>query len=315
MDEGHGAVLLDAALEMRPYTAPPVAAPSFSVVIPTAGRPRYLERCLDALGRVEPPSGGLEVVVVNDGGGTAIENVVAAAGTPLVARIVSPDGTGPSAARNAGAAAGEGTHVAFTDDDCEPRRGWLVALESALARIPGAAAGGRTVNGVPGDRGASASQIVVDALHSQFNRDPSSPRFFASSNMALPREEFLAVGGFDPGFRYAEDREFCERWLRSGRRFVAAPEAVVDHMRTLTPGEFWRQHHGYGRGARAFSRARSGDGAHADTAGVLRGLVAGLRRADGGGRLPVAAYVALSQVATATGYLREAVSPRSGRRR
>ena len=73
------------------------------------------------------------------------------------------------------------------------------------------------MNGVPDDAGAIASQAVVDALHSQFNGDGSEPRFFASSNLAVPAEDFEAIGGFDEGFRYAEDREFCERWLRSGQ--------------------------------------------------------------------------------------------------
>jgi GT2 family glycosyltransferase len=153
---------------------------------------------------------------------------------------------------------------------------------------------------------------VVDALHSRFNEDSRRPRFFASSNLAVPREEFLAIGGFDEGFRYAEDREFCERWVRTGRSFVAVPEAIVVHMRTLTAVEFWRQHHGYGRGAWAFSRARCEPG-NAETRGILRAMLAELRRVDPSiGRLRTAAYLLLSQLATATGYLRGALTPGKG---
>ena len=274
------------------------------MVVPTVGRPRYLEGCLAALARVDTPQGGFEVVVVNDGGGEAIERVVGGAG--LDARLVAPPRTGPSAARNAGAATARGRHVAFTDDDCEPRREWLLELERALAGAPGAAAGGITLNGAPRSTGAAASQVVVDSLHTQFNRDPAFPRFFASQNLAVPAEDFREIGGFDESFRYGEDREFCERWLRRGHRFVTAPAAVVDHMRILGLAEFWRQHHGYGRGARAFARSRGAGGRGEDTGGVLRGLAAETRRT---GSARVAAYVALSQLATATGYARELLSP------
>jgi GT2 family glycosyltransferase len=281
--------------------------PRYSVVIPTAGRPSYLERCLASLAGVDPPGGGFEVVVVNDGGGKATERVVANAPPSLNARVAPADGTGPSAARNTGAAAAQGSFIAFTDDDCEPRPEWLVALGRALEANPGAAVGGTTVNGAPDDPGAVASQIVVDALHARFNRDPKLPRFFASSNIAVPREEFRAVGGFDPRYRYAEDREFCERWIRSGRRFAGAPDAIVDHMRTLSARQFVRQHHGYGRGAWAFRRARESGGG--DTAGVLRQMAREGRRASAGrGSVRVAAYLTLSQLATASGYAREAVA-------
>lgn len=276
--------------------------PGFSVVVPTVGRPRYLDGCLAALARLAPPDGGFEVLVVNDGGGEAIERVVGAASAE--ARLVAPPRTGPSAARNAGAAAARGRYVAFTDDDCEPRREWLVELERVLVAEPGAAAGGVTLNGAPQSAGATASQVVVDSLHAQFNRDPGSPRFFASQNVAFPAESFREIGGFDEGFRYAEDRELCERWLRSDRRLIAARGAIVDHMRTLNLGEFWHQHHGYGRGAWAFAHRR---GAGNDTGGVLRALAAEARRS---GSMRVAAYVALSQLATAAGYLREVASGR-----
>ena len=279
-------------------------APLFTVVVPTVGRPGYLEGCLTALAGLDFARDRYEVVVVNDGGGEPTAEVVARFAGELDLRSTEPARSGPSGARNAGAAAARGTCVAFTDDDCRPRPDWLAELERALAAEPGAGAGGVTLNGAPQSAGAAASQIVVDALHEQFNRD--APRFFASQNIALPAEGFAAVGGFDEGYRYGEDREFCERWLRSGRTLVAAPAALVDHMRTLSLGEFWRQHQGYGRGARTFAGTRGTGGRRDDTRGVARAMAEGARRS---GSARVAAYVALSQVATTVGYAREAVRP------
>ena len=287
--------------------------PVFSVVVPTKGRPRYLTGCLEALAALDYAREDYEVVVVNDGGGAAIEALVASFAERLAIRLAAPPRGGPAAARNAGADAAAGRFVAFTDDDCEPEPGWLAAMERALGADPDAAAGGRTVNGVPGDRAATATQIVVDALHDHFNRDAGGPRFFDSGNLAVAAGAFRDAGGFDEDFRYAEDREFCERFLGSGRRLVAAPDAIVRHMRTLTLSEFWGQHYGYGRGAWAFARSRSG-GVGRDRAGVLSEIVRAARRAGSSSRdrVAIGAYVATSQAATAAGYAREAVRRGSG---
>jgi GT2 family glycosyltransferase len=287
--------------------------PLISVVVPTKGRPRYLERCLAALAAADYPPGRFETVVVDDSAGPEIGRVAAAAPAAAAVEVVRAHGRGPSSARNAGAGAARGRYVAFTDDDCEPAPRWLTEFERALEANPGAAAGGRTRNGVTGDSAAAASQLVIDAVHAQFNRDPAAPRFFASYNVAFPAAAFRDLGGFDERFRYAEDRELCARWVASGHRFVHAPDALVLHMRRLALRDFWRQHYGYGRGAWTFARARAGDpAAGADRANVLRELLAGAHRQDAR-RAPVVAYLALSQLATGAGFGREAVAARARR--
>jgi GT2 family glycosyltransferase len=289
--------------------------PVISVVVPTKGRLSSLEHCLDALRKADFGRERFEVVVANDRGGEQVEALVASYAGELQAAIARPQRTGPSAARNAGAAAARGAYLAFTDDDCEPAPSWLSALERSLAENPGAAVGGRVENGIPENLGAVATQVVVDALHAHFNRDPRSPRFFASSNVAFPADAFRSVGGFDEGFRYAEDREVCERWVRTGHRFVSAPDAIVIHLRTLGLREFMAQHYGYGRGALAFHRCRGQEQRGGEQSGVLMELAREtLRNHEHHGRLAVAGYVALSQFATAAGFAREAVAG-SGRPR
>jgi GT2 family glycosyltransferase len=282
--------------------------PLISVVVPTKGRLSSLEGCLEALRKADFEREQFEVVVANDRGGELVESLVASFADELQAAIARPQRTGPSAARNAGAAAARGAYVAFTDDDCEPAPSWLPALERSLEENPGAAVGGRVENGMPQNLGAVATQVVVDALHAHFNQDPRSPRFFASSNVAFPADAFRSMGGFDEGFRYAEDREVCERWVRTGHRFVSAPDAVVIHIRTLGLREFIAQHYGYGRGALAFHRAVGREQRRAARSGVLRELAREtLRRHDHHGRMALGGYVVLSQLATATGFARQAV--------
>jgi GT2 family glycosyltransferase len=289
--------------------------PVISVVVPTKGRVRSLERCLAALHASDYERDRFEVVVANDRGMEEVEALVGSFADRVNASTTRPKRAGPSAARNAGAAAASGAFVAFTDDDCEPEAGWLAALERSLEANPGAAAGGTVQNGVPENLGAVVTQAVVDALHTAFNRDRGAPRFFASSNVAFPAEAFRALGGFDEDARYAEDRELCERWVDAGHRFASAPDAVVVHMRTLGLREFMGQHYGYGRGAFGFSRDQPAERRRGDRAAVLRELAhESLRPHPGHARLSVAGYAALSQIATAAGFAREAARSALGRR-
>jgi glycosyltransferase involved in cell wall biosynthesis len=282
--------------------------PVMSVVVPTRGRPEYLERCLSALANTDYPGERFEVVVVNDGDDGRIARVVSSAADRLTTTLAVPAHRGPSSARNAGAREAKGRYIAFTDDDCEPAPGWLAALERTLRAEEGAAVGGRTLNGAPDNAPAAATQLVVDSVHAHFNRNPRAPRFFASYNVAFPAQAFRALGGFDERFRYAEDREMCERWVRTGHRFAYEPEALVLHIRTLTLGEFLRQHYGYGRGAWAFHRARGAQADPSDRSGVLRALLRELRAGTVRDRPTILLYVALSQLATAAGIAREAAS-------
>jgi GT2 family glycosyltransferase len=286
-------------------------SPVFSVVVPTVGRERQLEGCLGALAGLDYPRERLEVVVVNDSGKEAIDELAARWRERLPLTVVSTGTAGPSAARNAGAATARGLFIAFTDDDCEPTDGWLRAFEPVLEENPGCAAGGTLVNGGRG-RFAAGSQTVLNATHDHFNRDPSSPRFYASCNIAFPAEEFRAVGGFDEGLLHGEDRELCMRWLRSGRRLVPAPSAVVRHMRELTAREFWRQHFDYGKGAWPMrDRYDLGMGRFRLEAGFYSELARHVWRDRNGNGLATAAALAVtSQIALAAGFAREGLVSR-----
>jgi cellulose synthase/poly-beta-1,6-N-acetylglucosamine synthase-like glycosyltransferase len=272
----------------------------------------YLKNCLGAATRLDYPRERFEVVIVNDGGGEAVEKVASRFEEQLALTIVRTAGLGAATARNAGMHRGRGSFIAFTDDDCQPEGGWLSSLERALESNPGAAIGGTIVNGGRG-AWAAGSQAVLDAAHAHWNGGPAGPRFFASCNIAFPADGLRAVGGFDESFAFAEDRELCARWLRSGRRFAHAPGAIVRHHRELTPAEFWRQHFRYGRGAWAFHRTRAqrGWGRFALEPGFYSELARQVhRRRDGAGRPSVAALGAISQLANAAGFAREALIPR-----
>lgn len=271
----------------------PKPDPYVSVIVPTHGRPEQLADCVAALGALDYPRDRLEVIVVED-----------------------VDGDGPAAARNRGAERARGDLFAFTDDDCRPSPDWLRALANGWARDREAAVGGRTTNGVGDNPFARASQTIVDLVYEHYNGNGVGARFFASNNLLVPAEAFHALGGFDERFHTSEDRDFCARWLESGRRLAHAPDAVVVHAPRLTFGRFFRKHFDYGRGAYRYHQARPGSvaasvgaelGFHRRLPALVRPVLAAQ---DAGCAASLAALLAAWQAANALGFAWEALTAR-----
>ena len=221
----------------RPAMPDDADAPIASIVIPTHDRPSQLERCLTSVAAARAP-GPIEVVVVDDGGSVPLDRIVEPFREAIGAVLIRKPHGGPGAARNLGVARARGRYIVFTDDDCAFDEGAIVAFVDGLAAVPGAMVGGRTINALPGNPFAAASQAIVDAVYAYNNSDPADARFFASNNMAVERSAILACGGFDERFTgAAEDRELCDRWRHRGGRLVYRPEAVVYHAHDLAARE------------------------------------------------------------------------------
>jgi GT2 family glycosyltransferase len=193
--------------------------------------------------------------VADDGGGVPLDDVVRDAGMPV--RLVPGTHGGPAAARNRGAAVARGQVLAFIDDDCTAEDGWLAALASRLDDGP-AVVGGRVLNGLPENQYARAGQTLLGFLYRYYHEDQNGlTPFFTTNNLAIRRDDFDSVGGFDPSFEFAsEDRDFSERCRDRGLALVYAPEAEVRHARPLTLRSFLQQHLSYGEGAWRFHQVR-----------------------------------------------------------
>jgi len=291
---------------------PSRAMPTFSVIIPTYGRPDQLRNCLDTLVEVDPPDGGFEVVIVDDGTPEPLEPQLRPWLDRLQLTVLRQENSGPGPARNLGLAAARGQFIAFTDDDCLIDPGWLRAFESAFLHQPRAMLGGRT-HQQPGDPYSETNQLIFNAVHRFFNESGQGVRFFPSNNLAVSAAMLRQVGGFDPRFfpHASEDRELCDRWLHLGHDLTYVPEAYLIHARPASLRKYWRQHFTYGRGALHYHRLRAerGSGRLRDDAVFHRRLPALLREPLG--QLPfhkrTVALVLLGvwQLANATGYFKE----------
>lgn len=286
----------------------------FSIIIPTYRRPHQLTECLRALGELEYPAEQFEVIVVDDGSLEPPKEIVETFSKRMRVRLITMPHGGPGLARNTGAVSAEGRYLVFTDDDCRLAPNYLRVIDARLVSQPDIGVGGRTQNVLAGDVFAEATQQLIDHLYAHFNDALTPPRFFPTTSLVVSRDQFCELGGFDVSFPFAggEDRDFCERWVAAGFKFLYAPEAVVYHSHALDLRAFLSQHFNYGRGRFFLLRARKLRGEQQrpslEPAGFYIGL---LRRPMRDGFGPHSArltlLLALTQFSYAMGYARERI--------
>jgi glycosyltransferase involved in cell wall biosynthesis len=230
----------------------------FSIIVPTYNRPERLQACLQSIAQLDYPRDRFEVVVVDDGSSTPLDETVAPFQPQLALTLIRQLNAGPASARNTGATHATGQFLVFTDDDCVMVPNYLSVLEHHVHRSPDRLIGGQTLNALPDNLCSAASQLLIDYLYSYYN-ETSEACFFASNNFAMPAAQFHTLGGFSTSFPLAagEDREFCDRWLHQGYKMLYAPTVQIRHAHHLTLQKFWRQHFNYGRGAFCFHQVRA----------------------------------------------------------
>lgn len=205
--------------------------PSVAVVVATRGRAGLLPRLVEALAAQRLP-GALEAVVVDDASPDdtwpTLERLAATAPFPLRPLRLARR-AGPATARNAGWRATTAPVIAFTDDDCVPRPGWLAALLRALD------AGADLVQGrtVP-----NPNQLHRRRAFARTIETTAESGFYETCNMAYRRSVLKALGGFDERFRhpYGEDTDLAWRAKEAGYTSAFASDAEVWH--DVVPSSF-----------------------------------------------------------------------------
>jgi GT2 family glycosyltransferase len=218
----------------------------FSVIICTRNGRARIGKGLEAVRNMT--GGGFETIVVDDGSDDGTADFVAE-NFPWV-RLLRLDFRGLSAARNAGAAASNGEILAFTDDDCEPDREWLVRLSRVFADGRFVAVGGPNLPPKP-QSWREAVVCVAAGAPSHVMLDDEEAEHLPGCNLAVTKLACEAIGGFDPAFHTAgDDVDFCWRLRAAGFRLGFAPGAFVWHWRRPSILAFLSQQLGYGRAER-----------------------------------------------------------------
>ena len=231
---------------VRPEAAE-VRTLEFSVIVCTRNGRTRIGACLEAIGKME--GGGFETIVVDDGSADGTADFVEA-NFPWVNLLRLDPGMGLSTARNEGAAIAKGGVLAFTDDDCEPDREWIARLRPVFLTGKFAAAGGPNLPPPP-RTWEEAVVCAAPGAPSHVMLDDEEAEHLPGCNIAVTREAFDEIGGFDPQFHTAgDDVDFCWRLRDAGYRLGFSPGAFVWHWRRPSVSTFLNQQIGYGKAER-----------------------------------------------------------------
>ncbi len=181
---------------------------------------------------------GDELVVVDnasaDGSAELVEELA-----PAATLVRETENLGFAEGVNRGVAAARGDLVVLLNPDAVPQPGFREAIARPLADGRGWAAwqglvtaeGGAIVNtlgGVLHFTGIAWAGGAGDPVPAQPR--PGEVPFVSGACLAIPRETWERIGGFDPGyFMYHEDVELSLRLRIEGGRVGIEPTAVVDH--------------------------------------------------------------------------------------
>jgi len=230
----------------------PRPEPSFSIVIPTFGRPRGLARLLNSLAPQIAGRLGREVIVVNDGSEESAYDAILNRHRGWVTYIVSEKNRGPSAARNSGAKAASGDFLVFIDDDCAPPMDWLDRLTRLLALDSNLDAIGGTTRPLESQHPDWFEKLLIEGgCH-------PNPVFYedqlivmVSACLAVRRTVFDTLGGFvEKVTPLAEDRNLTTRLRVAGAKCTIEPSWFVYHDMSSTPKQHFRRYFNYGRGVK-----------------------------------------------------------------
>ncbi|MCI0616220.1 glycosyltransferase, partial [bacterium] len=209
--------------------------PKTSVIVLTRNRVQSLLRTLNSLKNLNYPN--YEVIVVDN---DSTDNTKEMALQHDVIYVHAPARCGIGNCRQLGAMRSTGEIIAFCDDDCIPSSDWLNHLVRRLTNEPDLGLiGGQVINiGFPGKNGSGKKFKGRSRLGKNgkivFVEDPREAEFFGNMNLALRREVFEEIGGYDPFFHVMEEIDLALRIRKRGYRIDFEPEAVLQHYYTGT---------------------------------------------------------------------------------
>jgi GT2 family glycosyltransferase len=234
--------------------------PSASIVIPTRGRPAYLEVALSSIAP-QARAAGAEVLVIDDAGaspeGRRQAERFGARYEPHEREL------GLNVARNTGVERSGGELVVFVDDDVEAGPGWLNALLTAAREHPDVdVLAGQIRPRLEGREPRTCGREGPPITTLRLGGSDTDTEYAWGANMAIRRAALARVGAFDVSLAHGGDEQEWQDRLRAlepGARVLYVAGAAVDHRRTGQDSRLRalaRTAYARGRAARRFDTRR-----------------------------------------------------------
>jgi GT2 family glycosyltransferase len=217
---------------------------------------------ITALEQQAYPSDAYEVIVISDGSTDGTDAYLETLRSTMRLRWFPQANRGPAAARNAGVKKAGGEFIVFIDDDVVPEP----QLLGEHARSHSEADHDVVVLGPlltpEGFEMAPWVRWEQEMLMKQYRALlrgdwPATARQFYTGNASLRRSHILAAGGFDEGFRRAEDVELAYRLADKGFDFVFNMQAAGMHFAERSFRAWLDAAYTYGRNDVIFTRDRN----------------------------------------------------------
>jgi glycosyltransferase involved in cell wall biosynthesis len=231
--------------------------PQVSVIVPVCNSERYLGAALASI--LTQSCSDVEILVIDDGSATdACTRVVdeSQRQTGRQIRSVRQPHRGAAAARNRGLAEARGELIAFLDSDDMYEPSKLTVQADMLGRLPpdyGFVTGGylRFADDAPNQVRVILPPVHEGTLYPALLR-PGGGLPWAPGAHLFRRSALEAVGGYDEGLRYGEDKEllirlarthkgrthravvYRKRWRRDSLSASLAPGALIADTTRLT---------------------------------------------------------------------------------
>lgn len=190
-----------------------------SVIIPTYNRKNLLKDCLQVLFTQTYPQERFEIIVADDGSTDETKNLIQKLSqTHHNLHYVYGKHRGVYAVRNLGIKKTLGEIIAFTDDDCLPKKDWLEQIDLAFKRNPKAL----------GIEGKTLTYPEKTNLFTAYVINTQGGGY-QTCNIAYKKAVLKKIGGFDTWYKFhCGDIDLALQVLKVGS-IIFAPEVLVVH--------------------------------------------------------------------------------------